>query len=310
MRRRGSRTALAALATLLACAAVATAQSMPPADHATHGDASQQTGAAPQQTPDSQPPVPGGHAGHQQSGEQQQAYPQGLPPITDEDRAAAFPQIERRHTVHDHGVHSFVLFDQLEWRTGSGANAGSWDTQGWVGGDVNRVWFRTEGEAASGDAADAQVHALFGRAIAPWWDLVAGLRQDVGPGPDRTWAAIGIQGLAPYWFEVQATAYVGASGRTHLRLESEYELLVTNRLVLQPVAEVEIYGKSDPERGIGAGLSTLDTGLRLRYEIRRELAPYVGVTWTGRFFGTADLARAAGKETSGARLALGVRAWF
>lgn len=186
----------------------------------------------------------------------------------------------------------------------------NWDSKGWVAGDLNCFWFRTEGEGENGDLGDAEAHALYGRAIARWWDLVVGLRQDVRPGPGRTWAAVGIQGLAPYWFEVEATAYIGESGRTHLRLESEYELLLTNRLVLQPLVEVDIYGKSDPARGLGAGVSTLDAGLRLRYEIRRELAPYVGVTWNRKFFGTADLAKAEGEDISGTRFAVGVRVWF
>ncbi len=129
---------------------------------------------------------------------------------------------------------------------------------------------------------DAQVHLLYGRAIARWWDIVAGVRQDARPGPSRTWAAVGVQGLAPYWFEVEATAYVGEGGRTRARVEVEYELLLTNRLVLQPLLELEIYGKADPETGLGAGLSRTETGVRLRYEIRRELAPYVGISWDRR----------------------------
>lgn len=238
-------------------------------------------------------------------------YPAGVPPITDEDRKAAFPQLdERGHTVHDSAVHSFVLFDQFEAQAGNGATALNWDNRGWAGGDVNRFWFRTEGNIDGGGITEAQGHALFGRAIHRWWDLVAGVRQDFEPGPARTWAAIGIQGLAPYWFEVEATAYIGAAARTHFRLETEYELLLTNRVVLQPLVEIEIFGKSDPERGIGAGLSSAETGLRLRYEFRRELAPYIGVTWHHKFFGTADFARAAGEDAGGARLATGLRWWF
>ena len=140
--------------------------------------------------------------------------------------------------------------------------------------------------------------------------MVAGVRQDFRPGPARTWAAIGLQGLAPYWFEVEATAYIGESGRTHFRVETEYELLLTNRLILQPLVELEIYGKSDPERGIGTGLSSGDAGLRVRYELRREFAPYIGVTWNRKFFGTGDFAQAAGEDTGGARVATGVRVWF
>jgi len=229
-------------------------------------------------------------------------------PITDADRAAAFPDVEG-HVVHD-AVNYFVLFDQLEWQGGDGRAGASWDMKGWIGGDRDRFWFRTEGDARQTRLASTQTHFLYGRAIARWWDLVVGVRQDVRPGPAQTWAAVGIQGIAPYWFDVQATAYVGASGRTHLRFESEYDLLLTNRLVLQPLVEAEIYGKSDPDHGFGAGLSTVDVGLRLRYEIRREFAPYVGLVWSRTFFGTAEVAEAAGERSEGARLALGARLWF
>jgi copper resistance protein B len=249
------------------------------------------------------------HSAHQKPAEKKQ-YPPGIPPITDEDRAAAFPELNGQHSVHDDAVHYYVLFDQLEWQRGDGVTAGSWDNRGWIGRDVNRFWFRTEGEAEGGDLAEAQAHALFGRAIHRWWDLVAGVRQDFRPGPQRTWAAVGIQGLAPYWFEVEATAYIGEAGRTHFRVETEYELLFTNRLILQPLVELELYGKSDPERGIGAGLSSGEAGLRLRYEVRREFAPYLGMTWHRKFFGTADFAEAAGEDTGGAKLAVGVRMWF
>lgn len=232
-----------------------------------------------------------------------------IPPITDEDRQAAFPDV-RGHTVHDDAVHSFVLVDQFEWQTGSDETGLSWDNKGWIGQDRDRFWFRTEGESAGGRLADGEAHLLYGRVLGRWWYVVVGARLDVRPGPAQTWAAVGLQGLAPYWFEVEATAYVGAEGRTHFRLETEYELLLTNRLILQPLIEVQVYGKTDPERGIGAGLSSADAGLRLRYELRRELAPYLGVTWNRQFFGTADYARAAGDEIGGPRLALGVRLWL
>ena len=212
--------------------------------------------------------------------------------------------------MHGNAVHYYVLFDQLEWQAGADIRAGGWENRGWIGRDINRFWFRTECDAQDGNLEEAQAHALFGRAIHRWWDVVAGVRQDFRPGPSRTWAAVGIQGLAPYWFEVEATAYVGESGRTHFRVETEYELLFTNRLVLQPLVELEIYGKSDPERGIGAGLSSGEAGLRLRYEFRREFAPYMGVTWTRKYFGTADLAEAAGEHTSGAGFVMGLRLWF
>jgi len=246
------------------------------------------------------------HAGH---GEQADTPKEPVPPITEADRQVAFPDVHG-HSVHDRAIHYFVLFDQLEWHSGHGRTGGNWDNKGWVGGDINRFWFRTEGEGEGGSLDAAQAHALYGRAIGRWWDLVVGIRQDVRPGSPQTWAALGIQGLAPYWFEIEATAYVGAEGRTHARLETEYEVLLTNRLVLQPLVEVEIYGKSDPEREIGAGLSTIEAGARVRYEIRREFAPYFGLTWSRKFFGTADFARESGEEVSGARLVLGARIWF
>jgi copper resistance protein B len=283
-----------------------------PAAQAQEGASHVHGGKGGQQTAQPQPKATGQHehSAHEEPAAQKQ-YPADLPPVTDADRAAAFPQlVEPGHAVHDNGTQYFVLFDQLEWQSADRLSGANWDTSGWIGRDVDRFWFRTEGDSENRTLGEAQAHALYGRAIHRWWDVVAGLRQDFGPGPARTWAAVGIQGLAPYWFEVQATAYVGQSGRTHFRFEAEYELLITNRLILQPQVELEVYGKSDPERRIGAGLSSLDTGLRLRYEFRREFAPYVGVTWNQRFFGTADLSKAAGEDPHVTRFVTGVRLWF
>lgn len=261
----------------------------------------------PTQPAAAQPPGNGNdHSAHQ---EPTPPLPPFIPPLTDADRAAAFPDVQG-HTVHDNAVNYFVLFDQLEWRSRSGPREFSWDTKGWVGKDRDRLWFRTEGEGNGDRVATGQAHVFYGRAISRWWDAVVGLRQDLRPGSPQTWAAVGLQGLAPYWFEVEATAYVGPSGRTHVRLETEYELLLTNRLILQPLLEVELYGKADSERRLGAGLSHTDTGLRLRYEFRREFAPYVGVAWNRMYFATADLARARGDRTGGARLVVGLRSWL
>ena len=138
----------------------------------------------------------------------------------------------------------------------------------------------------------------------------AGLRYDSGIAPDRKWLAVGVQGLAPYWFEVDAAAYIGEQGRTALRLSAEYELLLTQKLVLQPRVEANFYGQRDAARELGAGLSSLITGVRLRYEIRREFAPYVGVEWGGKFGGTADYARATGVRAHETRVVAGVRFWY
>lgn len=203
-----------------------------------------------------------------------------------------------------------VLFDQLEWRGGQGRDATAWEAQAWYGGDYHKLWLKTEGERLSGVTEDARAELLWDRIFARWWSLQAGVRRDFGAGPGRTWAAFGLQGLAPYWFEIEATAYVGEQGRTVARLQIEYDVLFTQRLVLQPAAELNFYGRSDPERGIGSGLADLDLGLRLRYEIRREFAPYAGVTWTRRFGETADLARASGNHADELHWAAGLRIWF
>ena len=247
------------------------------------------------------------HSQHQQASRE---LPPFIPPITDEDRKAAFPQDVEGHAVHDRSINYYVLFDHLEWQSNAGGTGLNVDTKGWVGRDRDRLWFRAEGDGENGGVGEAEAHLLYGRQFSRWWDVVAGVRQDFEPGPSRTWAAFGIQGLAPYWFEVELTGYVGPSGRTHLRGEMEYELLLTNRLALQPLVEVDLFGKSDPERGVGAGLSTTEVGLRLRYEFKREFAPYIGATWNNKWGRAADFAEAAGEHTGGARFVTGLRLWF
>jgi len=214
------------------------------------------------------------------------------------------------HTVHDRAINFQVLFDQLEWQLVHGEPGTRWDSRSWIGGDRNRIWVRTEGEALDGVLDTAEVQLLFGRSIGRWWDVVGGVRYDARPGPAHTWAAIGIQGLAPQWLDLQATAFIGPSGHTAARIELEYELLVTNRLVLQPLVELSLAGTDDPDRGIGAGLSTGEVGFRLRYEIRREVAPYAGVVWHRKLFGTGDAARARGADAGGWHLVSGLRVWF
>jgi copper resistance protein B len=251
-------------------------------------------------------PVAVDHSAHMTGADQ---LKEPIPPITDADRAAAFPPGVHGHATHDKHINFFVLFDQFEWHGGDSGGV-TIDNKSWIGGDLNRVWIRAEGESEDGRVGDAHAHLLYGRSFARWWDVVAGARVDFEPGPAQAWAAAGIQGLAPYWFEIEATGYIGPDARTHARFEVEYELLLTTRVILQPLVELDLYGKSDPERGIGAGLSSIETGLRLRYEFRREFAPYFGVTWDRKFFGTADLARSQGEDPAKGRLTVGVRTWF
>ncbi len=245
---------------------------------------------------------------HERAGQEQTEPTTPIPPITAADQAAGFPDVEP-HAIGDNAVYTFVLLDELEWQGDQSAGGLNWDAKGWVGGDRNRLWFRTEGQADDGSLDDAEAHVLYGRAIARWWDIVVGVRQDVRPGPAQTWAAFGVQGLAPYWFEVEATGYVSDDGQTAVRLEADYELLLTNRLVLRPLAEFNLYGKSKVERGIGAGLSSADVGLRMRYEVRREFAPYIGLTWNNTFGETRELAEASGDAISRLRLVAGLRLW-
>jgi copper resistance protein B len=202
-----------------------------------------------------------------------------------------------------------VRFDQLEWRQVDGANALYWDAQGWYGNDYDKVWIKSEGERVKGEV-EARNEVLWDHLFARWWNAQVGVRHDTGEGPSRTWAAFGVQGLAPYWFELEATAYVGEEGRTALRVSGEQELLLTQRLVLQPRLEFNVYAKNDVANRIGSGLSDSELGLRLRYEFRREFAPYIGFTWTRSYGNTAEFARAAGHDTNEVQWLAGVRWWF
>lgn len=221
-----------------------------------------------------------------------------------------YPQMAAMMQMDDRGRTGTFLFDQLEWRNTAEGNAAVWDAEVWYGGDTNKVWLRSEGERVSGTTQYARADLLWDHAFARWWSVQAGGRQDFGAGPGRTWAAIGVQGLAPYWFNTEATFYVGEQGRTAVRLKTEYELLFTQRLILQPEGEANLYGKSDPARQLGSGLSDLEIGLRLRYEVRRECAPYIGVVWSRQFGGTADRVRQSGGDPSDVQFVAGLRAWF
>ena len=231
-----------------------------------------------------------------------------IPPITDADREAAKPPAHG----HDHGggVFSYLLFDRLEvWNADPGAGQ-AWEAQGWIGTDRHKLWLRSEGERVDGRTESANVEVLYGRPIARWWDLVAGVRHDIAPGRDQNFAAIGVAGMAPYKFEVEATVYLGESGQTAARVEAEYELLLTNRLILQPVIEAEWHGKNDASRGTGSGLGKVETGLRLRYEFTRKFAPYVGLVHERSFGNTAGLLRDEGEAARDTRIVAGVRIWF
>lgn len=232
-----------------------------------------------------------------------------IPVVTDADRAAAIPP-PGGHPAHDNSIQHYVLLDRLEsWDANPGAGS-AWEMQAWLGTDLDRLWLRSEGERVDGRTEGANLEVLYGRSVARWWDVVAGVRHDFNPGGSQDFAAIGLMGLAPYMFEVQATGYLGQSGQTAMRVEVEYEMLLTNRLVLQPVVEVDVYGRNDERRGIGSGLSTAEAGLRLRYEITRQFAPYIGVVHERAFGSTADFRREEGEGIDDTRMVAGVRIWF
>jgi copper resistance protein B len=172
-----------------------------------------------------------------------------------------------------------VMLDQVELEGGSGDIVAAWDGQAWYGGDYDKVWLKSEGSPDANHQDSARNELLWDHVLAPFWDLQAGVRYDVGQGPARGWAALGIEGLAAYWFDVEATLYVGEAGRTAARLRVEHDLLITQRLIAQPEVEADLYSKADAARDVTSGLSDLQLGLRVRYEIRRELAPYVGLAW-------------------------------
>lgn len=212
--------------------------------------------------------------------------------------------------VPDGRLYGFMQVDRFESGFGDGPDTKRWDAQGWIGGDYHRLWLKTEGEGELNRTAEsAEIQILYGQAIRPFWNLQAGLRHDWRPNPARSFAALGMQGLAPYWLEVDAALFLSEDGDVSARLELEYELLLTQRLILQPRLQLNA-AEAVPEYGIGAGLGSTEAGLRLRYEIRRELAPYIGVSWTGLHGESADFTEAAGGDDVRLQWLIGLRAWY
>ncbi len=234
------------------------------------------------------------------------------PPDARDPHAYAGGQDFGPYTLRLGNTQSFASLraDNFETRRSNGNTSAAYDLQGWYGRTYDRAVLKAEGDIDDGKIQDARSELLWGHAIATYWDTQLGVRYDSGDGPNRSWLAFGVQGLAPYWFEVETTGYVGEDGRTALRLDASYELLFTQKLILQPRIEADVYGESDRARGLGSGLAELITQLRLRYEIRREFAPYIGVEWERKFGGTKDLARAAGEDANDVRIVAGLRYWF
>ena len=212
--------------------------------------------------------------------------------------------------VMDTPIIANALVDRLEYQSQEGADVLLWDAEGWVGGDYHKLWFKSEGDMARGHTEEAEIQALYARAIAPFWNLQMGVRHDIQPSPSRTFAVLGIEGLAPLWFEVDAASFVSTDGDVSFRLEAEYDLLLTQRLILQPRIETNLAIQDAHKWGIGEGMNDIDLGLRLRYEIRREFAPYIGVSWQRKIGETATLARDEGENLDAVSFVTGLRLWF
>jgi copper resistance protein B len=301
-----------------------------PADHVQQAPSAEKRAPTPARTPPAPAQTPDPHAGHAMPADMDMEMPDAssmahmhhaapghtpppppaLPPPTREALAAAFPDLggmDMSLHMDDNPTVAVLRGDRLEHVEGGGT---AWETRLGVGGNFDKLWLRSEGEQHRGEQAQGTVELQWAHATGPWWDRVASLRSDFGPGPSRQWAGLGVAGLAPYKFELQAHAYVGQHGRLAARFEGEYTLLLTNRLILQPRVEFNAYSKDDLQHRVGKGLSEGQAGLRLRYEFTRQFAPYVGYAWTRSFGDTADLIRASGESPQQQGWVAGVRFWF
>jgi copper resistance protein B len=211
------------------------------------------------------------------------------------------------------GEHEREIFHMVraeaDWSRSDGNNLITWDSSGWLGGDRDKAWFRSEGEVLDGKTEQAELWGLYSRNVAVFWDLQAGLRQDFEPDP-VTYAVFGVKGLAPYFFETSAHAFVSDEGDVSARIEQTYDILITQRLIVEPHVELNLYAQDVPELDVGAGLSNIEVGLQFRYEIVRKFAPYLDINYARALGETAHLARAHGEDPEEFTTRLGLRFWF
>ena len=211
----------------------------------------------------------------------------------------------------DDQIYWSLNVDQLEYGVRDGKDTLGWDGIAWAGNDDHRIELASSGEKErGGELESAEIQLRYRKPVSDFFDLQAGLRQDFKPDPDRSFALIGLSGLAPQWIETEMQAFVSDRGETSARLEAEYDLLLTQRLVLQPAAEVNVAFAEVEERGIGSGVNDLELGLRLRYEVGREFAPYIGYEWSRKFGQTADFAREEGEDVISSAVLAGIKFWF
>ncbi len=208
----------------------------------------------------------------------------------------------------DDDIYSFILGDRLEYQ--SNGDTWVWDAEGWIGGDYHKVWWKTQGDNVDGRIEEAELQLLYSRALSPFFDLQLGVRHDFEPQPSRTFMVVGLQGLAPQWIELDIAAFVSEDGDFSMRLELEYDLLLTQRLTLQPRIEFDLAAQEVAEQQVGKGLTSTELGVRLRYEVRREFAPYIGVTWRKTYGGTRNFLKAEGVKDDTVSFVAGIRFWF
>jgi copper resistance protein B len=259
------------------------------------------------------------HAGHTMPQASDPAIGSAPPPEPPHDHAAdalfdpAAMASAREALYRESGgmTFSMIRLDLAEVQVREGRDGYRWQGEAWVGGDRDRAMLKYEGEGEIGGALEsAEVQVLYTRALDPWWNLAAGVRHDFRPGPQRTYAVVGVEGLAPYWFHLSAAAFLSDKGDAHFRAEGSHDIRLTQRAILQPRVELNLALQDVPALGIGSGLSDVELGLRLRYELRREFAPYLGVEWNRKTGDTARFARALGDDPDTVSLVAGVRLWF
>jgi copper resistance protein B len=309
------------LATLLVLAALAAlpAHAQPaPSGEAPSADDPMEAMAWPESAPeDAGPSPPMDHAamGHTAPADAV-GDAQAPPPPADHaaDRVFDPAAMERARAVlrdeHGGGSQSKLTADLAEYQVRDGDDGYRWDAEAWFGGDLDRLVVKSEGDGAAAGLASGEIQALYSRAIGPYFDLQAGVRQDIQRGPKRTYAVLGFEGLAPYWFEVEGALFLSGQGEFLARLEASYDLRLTQRWIVQPRVEANLAAQDIAELGLGAGISDVEAGVRLRYEVSRQFAPYVGVSWERKLGRTSDFARAAGEDAAEAGLVIGVRAFY
>lgn len=306
--------------------------------HMDHGDQqAPQTGAEEAEPVDphaghAMPTQTDPHAGHTMAGQADAhsehqaapaaAIPQSGPPpeaFSGPDHAAdtIFPPDEMAEAraallpITGGATHHFFGADRLEAQIADGEDGYVWETNFWIGGDIDKLWVKTEGEGEFGAALEeAELQALWSHAIGPFFDLQAGIRHDLRPEPDRAHAVIGVQGLAPYFFEIDMAAFLSDEGDVTARIEAEYDQRLTQQLIAQPRIELNLSAQDIPELGIGSGVTDLEAGIRLRYEISPQFAPYIGFEWQKQFGATADFTRASGGDADRFVALFGLRFWF